>query len=90
VDTDITDPEITELIEESSAWMDIKLDTAALNALILRMIARTHVGIRCMLKDPNSQAIGEYREARARAMRTRGGGSSSGRRAGSTPPGPAP
>lgn len=68
MDTDITDPEITELIEETDAWMDMKLDTATLNATFLRMVSRTWTAIRCMLKDPNSQKLGEYAEDREAAL----------------------
>jgi len=68
-DTDITAAEIDDLIDESSAWMDMKLNTGSINPLVLRMICRTHVAIRCMLKDPNSQALGEYREDREFALK---------------------
>jgi len=69
VDTDITDSEITELIEETDAWMDLKLDTGSLNTTMLRLISRTWTALRCMLKDPNSQALGEYREDREFALK---------------------
>ena len=68
VDTDIEDAEITELIEETDAWMDVKLDTGAMNVFMLRLISRTWTAVRCMLKDPNSQALGEYREDREYAL----------------------
>ena len=68
VDTDITDTEITELIEETDAWMDLKLDTGSLPTIFLRIVSRTWTAVRCMLKDPNSQALGEYREDREYAM----------------------
>ena len=67
-DTDVTDGEIDELIDESSAWMDLKLTTSGINALVLRMICRTHVAIRCMLKDPNASSLGEHSEDREAAL----------------------
>ena len=69
VDTDITDSEITELIEETDAWMDLKLNTGALDTFMLRLISRTWTAIRCMLKDPNSQKLGEYSEDRTFALK---------------------
>ena len=69
VDTDITNSEITELIEETDAWMDLKLDTGSLNVTVLRLISRTWTALRCMLKDPNSQTIGEYSESRVFALK---------------------
>jgi hypothetical protein len=69
VDTDITDAEITELIEESDEWLDVKLDTGNLSATYLRMLSRTLTAIRCMLKDPNAQTLGEYSEDRAAALK---------------------
>lgn len=68
VDTDITDAEITELIEETDAWMDIKLSTGTLNTHFLRLISRTWTAVRCMLKDPQAQSLGEYREDREFAL----------------------
>jgi hypothetical protein len=69
VDTDITDAEITELIEESDEWLDVKLDTGSLSATYLRMLSRTLTAVRCMLKDPNAQSLGEYSEDRAAALK---------------------
>ena len=57
------------MIEETDAWMDVKLDTAAMNPFMLRLISRTWTAVRAMLKDPNSQAIGEYREDREFALK---------------------
>ena len=64
-DTDIEDAEITELIEETDAAMDLRLDTSSLGTTINRMISRTWTGYRCMLKDPNATGLGEYSEDRA-------------------------
>ena len=69
VDTDILDAEITELIEETDAWLDLKFDTASMNANFRRMLSRTLTAVRCMLKDPQSQALGEYREDREYALK---------------------
>ena len=66
--TDIPTADITELIEETDAWLDIKLDTGSLNANFLRMLSRTITAVRCMLRDPQSQALGEYREDREYAL----------------------
>lgn len=68
VDSDVTDDEITELIEESDAWLDIKLVTASLGTIFLRMLSRTLTSVRVMLKDPNSQKLGEYSEDREAAL----------------------
>lgn len=58
-DTDITDADITELIEETDALMDANLQTGSINTTILRAISRTWTAIRCMLKDPASMGLGE-------------------------------
>jgi len=68
-DTDITDDEITELIEETDAMMDRTLDTAALGAIMCRLISRTWTAYRCMLKDPDAQALGEYSHDRGEALK---------------------
>ena len=60
VDTDMTPAEVTELIEETDAWMDLKLPTGTMNAFILRMISRTWTAVRVMLKDPNASELGDY------------------------------
>jgi len=69
VDTDIEDGEITTLIEETDAWLDLKLNMAGLTVPMQRMLSATHVAIICMLKDPESQALGEYREDRTFALK---------------------
>ena len=66
--TDMADADVTELIEETDAWMDMKLDTGSLNATFLRMVSRTWTAIRVMLRDPNSQKLGEYAEDREAAL----------------------
>jgi len=66
--TDMAPADITELIEESDAWMDLKLNTGGLNAIILRMISRTMTAIRVMLKDPDAESLAEYRMSRGVAL----------------------
>ena len=68
-DTDITDAEITDIIEEASAWLDLKLTMAGLTVPMRRLLSATLSAIICFLKDPNSQAMGEYREERAEALK---------------------
>jgi len=68
-DTDITDAEITSLIQESDAWLDLKLSMAGLTVPMRRLLSATLTAIRCMLKDPNSMALGEYREDREAALK---------------------
>jgi len=68
VDTDMTAPEITELIEETDAWMNLKLPTGTMNVFILRMISRTWTAVRVMTKDPNARSLGDYSEDRGAAL----------------------
>lgn len=68
VDTDITDAEITDLITESDAYLDVILNTGSLSATILQMLSRLYTAYRCMLKDPNARSLGEYSENRAEAL----------------------
>ena len=67
-DTDITDLELTELIEETDAFMDLKLDTGSLSATVLRGISRRWTAITCFLKDPESESLGEYSGTRRYAL----------------------
>lgn len=68
VDTDMTALEVTELIEETDAWMDLKLPTGTLNAFVLRMISRTWTAVRVMLKDPEARELGDYGEDRSASL----------------------
>lgn len=68
-DTDVTDAEITAMIAEASAWLDLKITMAGLTVPMRRLLAATLTAIMCMLKDPNSQALGEYREDREAALK---------------------
>lgn len=64
VDSDMAVAEITELIAESQAFMDLTLDTGALSAIINQAICRLWTAISVMEKDPNSRRLGEYAEDR--------------------------
>ena len=64
-DTDIEDDEITTLIEEIDAIMDLRLDTGSLGTHVNRLISRLWTAYRCMLKDPNAEALGEWSGDRA-------------------------
>ena len=68
-DTDMTDAEITELIEGIDAFMDLRLDTGSLGPTVNRLISRTWTAYRCMLKDPNASALGEWSENRTEALK---------------------
>jgi len=69
VDSDMSVAEVTELIEETDAFMDHTMDTGSFPVFVLRMISRTMCGIRVMLKDPNSRSLGDYSEDRAAALK---------------------
>ena len=68
VNTDMIAADVTELIEETDAWMDLKLPTGTMNAFILRMISRTWTAVRVMLKDPNARELGDYSEDREASL----------------------
>lgn len=59
VDTDMEVAEIQYLIDETDAFMDLKLATGGLSAVIKRGISRTWTAYRVMLKDPASDRIGD-------------------------------
>lgn len=69
VDTDVTNTEITSLIDDTDAYMDAKLDTGSLNNIIKRMISRTYTAYVCMRKDPNARSLGGYSENRAMTLK---------------------
>ena len=69
VDTDITDTEITGLIVETDAYLDIILNTGALSVTVKQLLSRHYTAFRCMLKDPNARSLGEYSENRSEALR---------------------
>jgi len=71
-DTDISNAEIDRMILEADAWLELKIGAgamAALAAAMSRLMSATLTAILCMLKDPNSQALGEYREDREAALK---------------------
>ena len=62
--TDISDPDITTMIEESDAYLDLKMDMSSLTVPMRRRLSATLTSIMCMLRNPTSLALGEYREDR--------------------------
>ena len=64
VDTDMTGPEVTELIEETDAFMDYTMDTGSMPPFVLRMISRHWTAIKVMLKDPSASSLGDYKMSR--------------------------
>lgn len=68
VDTNIIDGDITTLIEEADAWLDLQLDMGSLTVPMRRMLSATLTAIMCMLKDPNSRRLGDYQEDRAQSL----------------------
>ena len=62
VDTDMSGAEITTLIEESDAWLDLKTNMAALTVPMQRLLSVTLSSVRVMLKDPSSRSLGDYEE----------------------------
>lgn len=68
VETDITDAEIDELIFETDALMDATLG-AGLAAAIAQVISRTWTALRCMLKDPSSERLGEQQYDRTTSIK---------------------
>jgi len=68
-DTDMEDAEITGVIEEVDAFMDLTMDTASIPALVLQMISRTMTTIRCYMKDPNASGLGEYNMDRSASLK---------------------
>ena len=68
-DTDITDVEITSLINDTDAYMDATLDTGSLSTTIKRMLSRTYTSYVCLRKDPTAQSIGQHSMNRAESMR---------------------
>jgi len=57
VDTDMEIAEIQDLIDETDAFIDVRVP-AGTNSYILRAISKTWAAYRVMLKDPASTKIG--------------------------------
>jgi len=68
VDTDMVDSDISEIIDEVSAEMDLVLPTSSLSSTILQAICRRKAALDVFLKDPNASSAGEYREDRGQAI----------------------
>lgn len=68
-DTDIEDAEITNIITWVDAMIDLKIDSGAMGAVFLEALSATWAAYRCMLKDPNARALGEYSENRAESLK---------------------
>ena len=68
VDSDMSDDEILELIDEIDAEMGLTLPTGSLSVTILQMVSRRKTALDVFLKDPNSTGAGEYREDRGKTI----------------------
>ena len=78
MDTDITDAEITNIITWVDASIKLKMDTASAPSgsglsgaewnAFLEGLSATWAAYRCMLKDPDAEALGEYRGERQTAL----------------------
>ena len=64
VDTNMLPADVTELIEETDAFMDHTMDTGSMPPFVLRMISRTATAVRVLLKDPSARSLGDYEEDR--------------------------
>ena len=69
VDTDMTDPEIVDLINRTDIRINMSVDQGTLNALFLEDLSTTWTALRVMLKDPNARGLGEYSERRDVTMK---------------------
>ena len=69
VDTDITDPEIVNLINRSDARIALKINSGSASAALLADLSSTWTAWRCMLKDPEARSLGEYSENRSQALK---------------------
>lgn len=67
-DTDVTDAEIDDLIDECDDLLDLMLNMGGLSAPIRRALSSTYTALRCMMKDPSSEALGEYRGDRTYSL----------------------
>ena len=67
-DTDMTAIEINSLIVDVQALQTLTLRGGGPNPAVRTAICRLWSAIRCMLKDPNAQGLGEYSEDRAVAL----------------------
>lgn len=61
--------EIQELINRTDVRIAAKINVGITPALFLEDLSATWTALRCMLKDANAHALGEYSERRDIAMR---------------------
>ena len=69
IDTDITNAEIDDLIDECDDLLDLMINMGGLSANVRRALSSTYTAIRCFLKDGNATALGEYREDRTYSLK---------------------
>jgi len=69
VSTNISDANITDLITESDAYINIIVKESALSATILQMLSRLYTAYVCMRRDPDARALGGYSENRTQARK---------------------
>jgi len=67
-DTDITNAEIDDLIDECDDLLALEISMSSLSIPVARALSRTWTAIRCFLKDPSSEGLGEYRGDRTYAL----------------------
>ena len=68
-ETDMTDPEIQDLIDRTDVRIQGKINVGTTPALFLEDLSATWTALRVMLKDANAHSLGEYSERRDVAMR---------------------
>lgn len=69
VQTDMTAPEISDLIDRTDVRIQGKINVGITPALFLEDLSATWTALRVMLKDANAHSLGEYSERRDVAMR---------------------
>ena len=69
VDSDVTDAEITKLINRTDVRINMTVDEGTLNALFLEDMSTTWTALRVMLKDSHARGLGEYSERRDITMK---------------------
>ena len=68
-ETDMTDPEIQDLIDRTDVRIQGKINVGITPALFLEDLSATWTALRVMLKDANAHSLGEYSERRDISMR---------------------
>ena len=69
VDTDMTAPEVSDLIDRTDVRINMSINVGAANALFLEDLSATWTALRVFLKDPNARGLGEYSERRDVTMK---------------------